>query len=158
MWIEQSESDVSPVLESEDGRLARTCGGALSLSRRVEIEVGFGMFLNSVHTVDRLSFWTVSTASNSLSHIWNMVEDEGWWLSGCCGSVAKYWELKLTWVRFLTTGDFSLSSISPHNLTIVQHFPLMPVTLMSNRNNHLGVTGVEMSGLISHNTKLESHS
>ena len=35
MWREQSESDVSPVLESEDGRLARICGGALSLSRCV---------------------------------------------------------------------------------------------------------------------------
>ena len=35
MCREQSESEFSPALESEDGRLARTCGGALSLSRRV---------------------------------------------------------------------------------------------------------------------------
>ena len=33
MCREQSESEVSPALESEDGKLARMCAGALSLSR-----------------------------------------------------------------------------------------------------------------------------
>ena len=37
MCREKSESEVSPALELEDGRLTQTCGGALSLSRRVGI-------------------------------------------------------------------------------------------------------------------------
>ena len=33
---------------------------------------------------------------------------EGWWLSGCCNSVAECWQLKpeVSWVRLLVTTDF----------------------------------------------------
>ena len=37
------------------------------------------------------------------------IEDcEGWWLSGCCGSVAEHWRLKseVSWVRLPVTGKF----------------------------------------------------
>ena len=33
---------------------------------------------------------------------------EGWWLSSCCGSVAKHWRLKpeVSWVQLLATAGF----------------------------------------------------
>ena len=37
------------------------------------------------------------------------IEDcEGWWLSGCCGSVAEHWRLKpeVSWVRLPVTAGF----------------------------------------------------
>ena len=37
------------------------------------------------------------------------IEDcEGWWLSGCCGSVAEHWRLKpeVSWVRLPATAGF----------------------------------------------------
>ena len=45
------------------------------------------------------STWLVS------GHIGNC---GGWWLSGCCGSVAEHWRLKpeVSWVRLLATASF----------------------------------------------------
>ena len=48
------------------------------------------------------------------------IEDcEGWWLSGCCSSVAEHWWLKpeVSWVRLpVTAGFFHFPLFSPHNI------------------------------------------
>ena len=47
------------------------------------------------------------------------IEDcEGWWLSGCRGSVAEHWQLKpeVSWVRLPAAAGLSL--FSPHNIQI----------------------------------------
>ena len=36
-----------------------------------------------------------------VQYMWRIVRVEGWWLSGCCGSLAEHWWLKpeVSWVR-----------------------------------------------------------
>ena len=50
------------------------------------------------------------------------IEDcEGWWLSGCRGSVAEHWRLKpeVSWFRLpVAAGLFHLPLFSPHNIQI----------------------------------------
>ena len=50
------------------------------------------------------------------------IEDcEGWWLSGCRGSVAEHWRLKpeVSWVRLLVAaGLFHFPLFSLHNIRI----------------------------------------
>ena len=50
------------------------------------------------------------------------IEDcEGWWLSGCCGSVAEHWWLKPEGVLGSTPGDcwpFHISLFLPDNIFI----------------------------------------
>ena len=48
------------------------------------------------------------------------IEDcEGWWSSGCRGSVAEHWQLKpeVSWVRLpATAGFFHFPLFLPHNI------------------------------------------
>ena len=56
------------------------------------------------------------------------IEDcEGWWSSGCHGSVAEHWRLKpeVSWVRLLPTASFfHFPLFSPHEIQI-HLFPLI---------------------------------
>ena len=62
-----------------------------------------------------------------INEIWMLravhIEDcEGWWLSGCRGSVAEHWRLKpeVSWVRLLAAADlFHFPLFSPHNIQIL---------------------------------------
>ena len=44
----------------------------------------------------------------SVAHLVHIEDCEGWWLSGCCGSVAEHWRLKpeVSWVRLPATAGF----------------------------------------------------
>ena len=58
----------------------------------------------------------------------NAQDCEGWWLSGCCGSVAEHWRLKpeVSWVRLTVTASlFHFSLFSPHNIERFETFRLL---------------------------------
>ena len=73
------------------------------------------------------------------------IEDcEGWWLSGCRGSVAEHWRLKpeVSWVRLpAAAGLFHFPLFSPHNIQIhLPHSHTYPNFLMTLRRMALAFT------------------